>query len=54
MSGAAYAYDWLRRRKREQLKQEAKKIEKKAEKAMKYRHSRRKTVKPRKRLKKTH
>lgn len=53
MSGAGYAYDWLRRRKREQLKQEAKEIEKKAKKVMKYRHSRSKTVKPRKRAKKT-
>jgi hypothetical protein len=46
MSGAAYLYDWLRRRRKEQLKRRAKEIEKKTEKAMKYHHSHSKARKP--------
>jgi hypothetical protein len=53
MSGAAYLYDWLRRRRKEQLKRRAKEIEKKTEKAMKYHHSHSKARKPGKNTKKT-
>ncbi|MCK4223446.1 hypothetical protein KAX01_04025 [Candidatus Bathyarchaeota archaeon] len=43
MSGAGYAYDWIRRRRREEerARKKGREIEKKVKRVMKYKHSRR-------------
>ena len=52
MSGVGYAYDWIRRRRREEerSRRKGREIKKKVKKVMKYRHSRKKIARgPRKR-----
>ncbi len=43
MSGAGYAYDWIRRRRREEerARKKGREIEKKVKRVAKYKHSRR-------------